>query len=85
MAKKKATKKKATKKAAKKTTAKKASKKEVLIVGSKMKDAIRAHGCNVGGDVIEGLNEYVHWALDQAAARAKANGRKTVRKHDILA
>ena len=81
MAKKKATKKKATKK----TTAKKSSKKEVLVVGSKLRDAIRKQKCNVGGDVIEGVNEYIYWLVEQAAARAKANGRKTVRKHDILA
>lgn len=74
----------AKKKAKKKTTAKK-SKKEVLVVGSKLKDAIRKHKCNVGGDVIEGVNEYVYWLVDQATARAKANGRKTVRKHDIMA
>lgn len=73
------------KKATKKTTTKRASKKEVLVVGSKLKDAIRKHKCNVGGDVIEGVNEYVYWLVDQAAARAKANGRKTVRKHDIMA
>ncbi len=79
---KKATKKKATKK---KATTKKASKKDVLVVGSKLKDAIRKHKCNVGGDALEGVNEYIYWIVEQAASRAKANGRKTVRKHDILA
>lgn len=77
-------KKKTTKKATKKT-ARKASKKEVLVVGSKLKDAIRAKKCNVGGDVIDGVSEYVYWLVEQATARAKANGRKTVRKHDFMA
>lgn len=58
---------------------------EVLVVGSKVKDAIRKGDCNVAGDAIEGLNEYVHWLIEQAVKRAKENGRKTVRKHDFLA
>ncbi|RMH44938.1 MAG: hypothetical protein D6689_01190 [Deltaproteobacteria bacterium] len=57
---------------------------EVLVVGSKVKAAIKDHGCNTGGDVIDAVNQYVHWILDQAAQRAQANGRKTVRAHDIL-
>jgi len=57
---------------------------EVLVVSSKVKAAIQAKGCNTGGDAITGLNEWVHWLIDQAAARAKANGRKTVRAHDFI-
>ena len=57
---------------------------EVLVVGSKLKAAIKDHGCNTGGDVIDAVNGYVHWLLGQAAARASANGRKTVRGHDIM-
>ena len=34
-------------------------------------------------DGAEALNGYVYWLLDQAAKRAKANGRKTVRGHDF--
>ena len=84
MAKKKATKRKASK--AKKST-RKAPKKtaEMLLVGSKVKNAIRAHNMNVAGDAAEGLNMVVHWYVDQAAKRAAANGRKTVRAHDFLA
>ena len=36
-------------------------------------------------DAMEGLNAVVYWYLEQAAKRAKANGRKTVRKHDFTA
>ncbi len=71
-------------KAKKKTTKKKAAPKEVVLVGSKVKAAIKEAGCNTGGDVIESLNNYVHWVLDQATKRATANNRKTVRGHDIL-
>ena len=78
--KKKATKKVAKKKATtKKATTKKSAAKEMLIVGSKAKDALRAHGCNVSSDALEGVNGWVHWLIAQAANRAQANGRKTVR------
>ena len=88
-----AAKKKAKKKAAKRGTAKKAAKKggkkkapsgEVLLVGSKVKAAIKAAGCNTGGDAIGGLNDWVGFLLGQATKRAKANGRKTVRAHDFI-
>lgn len=83
MAKKKATKKKATKK-----TTKRASKKDVLVVGSKVKGALKGSGkktYNVSSDTLEAVNEYVYWLVDQAQKRCEANGRKTIRPHDILA
>ena len=64
--------------------AEQASRDEVLVVGSKVKAAIKATGCNTGGDAIEGLNAWVGWLISQAAARAQANGRKTVRGHDFM-
>ena len=57
---------------------------EVLVVGSKVKAALKAAECNTGGDVIDSINSYVHWVVDQAAKRAKANGRKTVRGYDVI-
>ena len=57
---------------------------EMLLVGSKTKDALKAHGVNVGGDALPMLNSVVHWYIEQAAKRAQANGRKTVRAHDFL-
>ena len=57
---------------------------EVLIVGSKVRAELKEAGCNTGGDALEGLNAYIHWLVQQAAARAQANGRKTVRAHDFL-
>ncbi len=57
---------------------------EVLLVGSKVRQEIKDAGYHTGGDAIEGLNEYVHWLIEQATQRADANGRKTVRAHDFL-
>lgn len=57
--------------------------KESLVVGSKAKSVLKKANCNVASDAFGGLNSVVYWYLDQAAKRAKANGRKTVRAHDF--
>lgn len=57
---------------------------EMLLVGSKVKALLKDAGCNTGGDALDGLNNWVHWLIDQAANRADANGRKTVRGHDFI-
>ncbi len=57
---------------------------ESLLVASKVKGMIKAADCNTAGDALDGLNSYVGWLVSQATARAKANGRKTVRAHDFL-
>ena len=57
---------------------------ESLLVASKVKGLIKAADCNTAGDALDGLNSYVSWLVLQATARAKANGRKTVRAHDFL-
>ncbi len=62
----------------------KGKKGEVLLVASKVKEAIKGAGCNTGGDAIEGLNEWVGWLIQQATQRAGKNGRKTVRAHDFM-
>ena len=56
---------------------------EMLLVASKTKQVLKNAGCNVSGDALESLNALVYWYLDQAAKRAEANGRKTVRGHDF--
>lgn len=56
---------------------------DMLIVASKMKDAIRKSGFNVAGDAIHHLNQKVHDMLSGATHRAGTNGRKTVRGHDF--
>ncbi len=75
--------------AKKKTAAKKAGGAargagETFLVGSKVKAAIKAKDCNTSGDALDGLNGWVGWLIGQATARAKANGRKTVRSHDFI-
>ena len=57
---------------------------EMLLVSSKVRAMIKDAGCNTAGDALDGLNAYVGWLVQQAAARAGENGRKTVRAHDFL-
>lgn len=62
----------------------KGKKGEMLVVGSKAKAVLKKLKCNTSGDALEGLNGWVHWLLEQASKRAKANGRKTVRAYDFI-
>jgi hypothetical protein len=57
---------------------------EPLVVGSKVKALIKEAGFNTAGDALNGLNGWVYWLIQQATARAEANGRKTVRSHDFI-
>ena len=61
-----------------------AKKNDPIIVTSKAKAILKKHGCNTAGDAMDGLNGWVGWLLEQAAKRAKANGRKTVRSYDFI-
>jgi histone H3/H4 len=56
---------------------------EVLVVASKIKDAIKAEDCNTASDVVDALSGKVAKMVKEAAARAKENGRKTVRSCDF--
>jgi hypothetical protein len=62
----------------------KSKKMEPIIVTSKAKAILKKYGCNTSSDAVDGLNGWAHWLLDQAAKRAKANGRKTVRSYDFI-
>jgi histone H3/H4 len=62
----------------------KGANKEVLLIASKVRAAVKDADCNFAGDALDGLNSYVHWLVQEATARAKANGRKTVRAHDFV-
>ena len=53
----------------------------MLVVKSKVKDAVS--GFNVGGDFADALNEMLVWTIMQGAARAEANGRKTLQARDL--
>lgn len=57
---------------------------EPLIIASKAKAVLKGMGCNTAGDAFDGLNGWAYWLLEQAAKRAKANGRKTVRNYDFM-
>jgi histone H3/H4 len=57
---------------------------EMLLVASKVRQMLKDAGCNTAGDALDGLNGYVAWLVQQAAARASENGRKTVRAHDFM-
>lgn len=57
---------------------------EMLVVTSKVKAALKVHDCNTASDAVDGLNSWIHWLIEQAAKRAKENGRKTVRGHDFI-
>jgi len=59
------------------------AKKANYVVKSIVKERIAKGKCHSSGDVVDALNGLVEWYLDQATKRAKANGRKTVRGHDI--
>ena len=54
---------------------------ELLVVRSKLKDVVK--GMNVSGDFAEVLSGVVEGLVQKAAARAEANGRKTVRGVDF--
>jgi histone H3/H4 len=56
---------------------------EILVVGSKVKDAVKSGGCNTAGDFVSGLSKEVEAMVKKAIARCKANGRKTVRAADL--
>lgn len=53
----------------------------MLVVKSKVKDVV--DGMNVSGNFAQALNELLVWFVGQAAARAEANGRKTIGARDL--
>ena len=57
---------------------------ESLLVVSKTKAALKAKGVNVGAGALDALNALVQHHVAQAAKRAAANGRKTVRAHNFI-
>jgi hypothetical protein len=54
-----------------------------IVVGSKVKDAVRNAGVRSAGDLVDALNSKVHRMLSDAVERCKANGRGTVRPQDL--
>lgn len=60
-----------------------AKKRDVLIVGSKVKAYIKSKGMRVAGDSLEAISDSVYCLLDAAVCRTKANKRTTVRPQDL--
>ena len=59
---------------------------EMLLVGSKTKEALKGSGkntLNVSGDALDALNEVIHDLVERARTRCSENGRKTVRPSDF--
>jgi histone H3/H4 len=54
---------------------------KLLIVSSKIREA--AEGMSIASDFPEALSKEVETLIKQAAKRAKANGRKTVKAKDL--
>jgi len=56
---------------------------EMLLVGSKVKQFIKNQGLMTSGELLEALNGCIYCCLERACSRAKANGRKTVKGQDV--
>ena len=54
---------------------------KLLVVSSKIKQAVK--GMSIGSDFAEALSKEVEALIKEAAKRAKANGRKTVKAKDL--
>jgi hypothetical protein len=80
---KKATKRKATKRKATRGASRKKAAVANLVVNSKVKEAVKAHGYRMAGDFGDALNAKVGELIQSAVARCEANGRGTVRPQDL--
>jgi len=56
---------------------------EIVVVGSKVKDVIRTAGLRSDGELIQAVSDKVHELLEAAIARAAGNKRGTVRPYDL--
>jgi histone H3/H4 len=63
--------------------AKKQKQREVVVVASKVKEAVKESGCQSSGDLVDAISDKVHDMLEAAVERAKNNGRATVRPYDL--
>jgi hypothetical protein len=63
--------------------AKSSKPKEIVVVGSKVKEVIREAGLRSDGELVQAVSDKVHALLQEAIRRCTANGRSTVRPHDL--
>ena len=62
---------------------KKGGSREIVVVGSKVKDVVKGSGCQSSGDLVSAISDKVHDIVEAAIQRAKSNGRATVRPYDL--
>jgi hypothetical protein len=65
-----------------KKTSKKKSR-EIVVVGSKVKDVIRNANLRSDGELVQAVSEKVHEMLEAAIERTTRNNRGTVRPYDL--
>ncbi len=63
--------------------AKSSKPKEVVVVGSKVKDVVKEAGLRSDGELVQAISDKVHEMLESAIRRCKGNGRSTVRPYDL--
>lgn len=63
--------------------AKKKKSREIVVVGSKVKDVVRSAGLRSDGELVQAVSDKVHEILEAAIARAENNKRGTVRPYDL--
>lgn len=56
---------------------------ETLVVVSKIKEYVKGKGFQTSETAVDALSNAVRELLDKAAARAKDNGRQTIKDRDI--
>jgi len=56
---------------------------EIVVVGSKVKDVVREAGLRSDGELVQAVSDKVHEILEGAIARTRSNGRSTVRPYDL--
>jgi len=61
----------------------KGGKVETLVVQSKVKQLVKKNKMNCASDVATGLSHLINDAVSRGVARAKSNGRKTLRAADL--
>lgn len=54
-----------------------------LTVASRVKDVVKAAGMRSDGNLPDAINGHVQGMLEEGIQKAKANGRATVRPHDL--
>ncbi len=57
--------------------------KEIVVVGSKVKEVIKAAELRSDGNLVQAISDKVHDLLEAAVERCRANNRSTVRPHDL--